>query len=212
MLKKIFFTFLLVSFAVYLSAEELSLIKLPPPQIDSGKSLSQALKDRKSTRSFGNKRLPVQVLADILWSACGVKRPDQGKLTAPSPLNWQGIDVYVATTEGLYLYKPEQHLLQQILNQDIRALTGKQSYAAEAPVNLLYVADYSRIGNTSAEDEIFYVAASTDFISQNVYLYCAAEGLATFVPAAIDKKGLAKTMELHAEQKIILAQSIGYPK
>jgi hypothetical protein len=39
-----------------------------------------------------------------------------------------------------------------------------------------------------------------------------AEGLATVAPAAIDKNGLAKTMKLPAEQKIILAQSIGYSK
>jgi SagB-type dehydrogenase family enzyme len=212
MLKNIFLITLILCFAVSLSAQEIAPIKLPPPQIDSQKSLAQALKERKSTRTFSKKQLPLQTISNLLWSACGINRPDTGRRTAPSAVNWQEIEVYVTTAEGLYLYDAKQHVLKQILNQDIRALTGKQPFVGEAPVNLIYVADFSRMGGANAEERNFYSAADTGFISQNVYLYCAAEGLATVIRALIDKEELAKTMKLRNTQKVMLSQSVGYPK
>jgi SagB-type dehydrogenase family enzyme len=212
MFKKIFLAVIMISLAVSSSAQDLSIIPLPQPQLDSQKSLVQALKERKSTRIFIKKQLPLQTISNLLWSACGINRPDIGRRTAPSAVNWQEIDVYVATAEGLYLYDVKQHGLKQILKQDIRALTGKQPFVSEAPVNLIYVADFSRMGGANAEEKNFYSAADTGFISQNVYLYCAAEGLATVVRALIDKEDLAKAMKLPAWQKIMLSQSVGYPK
>lgn len=203
---------MILSLAASSSAQDLSFIKLPPPQINSQKALAQALKERKSTRNFNKQQLPIQVISNLLWSACGINRPDAGRRTAPSAVNWQEIEVYVASADGLYLYDAKQHALKQILNQDIRALTGKQSFVGEAPVNLIYVADFSRMGGANAEERNFYSAADTGFISQNVYLYCAAEGLATVVRGLIDREKLASAMKLSDNQKIILAQSVGYPK
>jgi SagB-type dehydrogenase family enzyme len=202
----------LVFFVLPLSAEELKLIKLSPPQLDSGKSLMQALKDRQSARSFSLRQLPVDVLSNLLWAADGINRAGSGKRTAPSAMNWQEIDIYVATKDGLYLYNPEGHALKQILNKDIRSLTGRQSFAGEAPVNLVYVSDLSRTGDTPAEDKTMFTAADAGFISQNVYLYCASAGLATVVRGFIDRGALAKAMKLRGDQRIILAQTVGYPK
>jgi nitroreductase len=99
-----------------------------------------------------------------------------------------------------------------IVAEDLRGLTGKQDYVREAAVNLIYVADYFRMSSASDQIKELYVAADTGFISENVYLYCASAGLATVVRAFIDKPMLSKAMKLRADQKIILAQSVGYPK
>jgi len=104
------------------------------------------------------------------------------------------------------------HTLKPVLAEDIRAVTGRQRVVQEVPVNLVYVADFSGMGKATDEQKVFYSAADTGFISQNVYLYCASEGLATFVRALIDRPALAKAMRLRSDQKIILAQSVGYPK
>jgi len=146
-----------------------------------------------------------------LWAASGVNRPDSGKRTAPSAVNWQELDIYVATAEGLYLYDAKSHRLNPILSEDIRALTGRQPFVREAPVNLVYVADFSRMGRGTNEEKEFYPAADTGFIAQNVYLFCSSEGLATVVRASIDRPALAKVMKLRPDQKITLAQSVGYP-
>jgi SagB-type dehydrogenase family enzyme len=193
-------------------AEEIKLVLLPNPQVDGGRPLMQVLKDRSSSRSFSPEKLPAQVLSNLLWAAFGINRPDTGKRTAPSAVNRQEIDIYVATADGLYLFEADSNSLKLIMSGDIRALTGRQDFVKEAPANLVYVADFSRMGTSPKEDKELYSAADTGFISQNVYLYCASERLATVVRGSIDRQALAKAMNLRPDQKIILAQSIGYPK
>ncbi len=194
------------------SAQELKPIQLLKPQMDSGRPLMQVLQDRSSSREFSTEKLPLQVLSNMLWAAFGVNRQDSGKRTAPSASNRQEIDIYVATADGLYLYDAKAHTLKPVLAEDIRAATGRQPFVQEAPVNLVYVADFARMGETTAEDKVFYSAANTGFIGQNVYLYCASEGLATVVRGLVDRPALAKVMRLRPDQKVILAQSVGYPK
>lgn len=191
---------------------ELKPIQLPKPRTDGGKPLMQALKDRKSMRAFSSEPLPMQVLGDMLWAACGVNRPETGHRTAPTARNMQEIDVYVALEQGLYLYDAKTHTLQPVFAKDIRAETGPQPFVKDAPVNLIFVADFAKMGNASEKDKEFYSATDTGYISQNVYLYCASEGLATVVRGMVSRAALAETMKLRPDQKIILAQTVGYPK
>ena len=192
--------------------QELKPLILPAPQTDGGKPLMQALKDRHSTREFSSEKLPPQVLANLLWAAFGINRPDTGKRTAPSAMNWQEIDVYVATAEGLYVYDAKGNKLDPVLAEDVRGATGVQPFVKDAPVNLVYVADLAKTGKGSAEDRNFYTGADAGFIAQNVYLFCASEGLAVVVRGSVDRAALAKLMKLRPDQKILLAQTVGYPK
>ena len=191
--------------------EALKPITLPKPQMEGGKPLMEALKNRKTSRSFSPDPLSEQVLSNLLWAADGVNRPD-GKRTAPTAMNWQEIDVYVALADGLYLYDAKANALQPVLGQDIRAATGMQPFVKDAPLELLFVADYAKMGRASDANKTFYSATDTGYISQNVYLFCASEGLATVVRGMVPRDELAKTMNLRPDQKIILAQSVGYPK
>ena len=186
-------------------------IQLSKPQT-TGNPLMQLLAKRSSSREFSSKPLPVNILSNMLWAASGINRPESGKRTAPSASNRQEIDIYVATAAGIYLYDAKSNLLKPIVAEDIRGLTGTQGYVKEAAVNLIYVADYSKMSSSSDEAKIMYAAADTGFISENVYLYCASEGLSTVIRASIDRPALAKVMGLRPDQKIILAQSVGYPK
>jgi len=193
------------------AGEALKTVPLPEPQMQGGRPLMQVLKDRSSGRSFSPEKLPLQVLSNLLWAAFGINRPESGHRTAPSARNWQEIDIYVATADGLYLYEPKEHLLRQVLSEDIRAMTGTQAFVREAPINLVYVADQARMSGASPEDGERYAAADTGFIAENVYLFCASERLATVVRGSVDRAGLARTMKLRPEQRIMLAQTIGYP-
>jgi nitroreductase len=194
------------------SAENAKSIKLLAPQTKNGMPLMQALEDRRSMREFSSTELPLQVISDMLWAACGINRPESGHLTAPSAMNMQEIDIYVAKVDGLYLFDAKENMLMPVLSEDIRALTGKQPFVKDAPINLVYVADLSKMSRLSSEDMDFYAATDTGFISENVYLFCASSGLATVVRGLIDKPALAKAMKLRSDQKIILAQTVGYPK
>jgi len=193
------------------SAQDRKPVKLPPPQTDGGRPLMQVLKDRKSTREFGPGTLSPQTLSNLLWAAFGINRPD-GRRTAPSAMNWQEVSIYVATPEGVYIYDAKDNALNPVLAGDFRAAMGTQSYVKDAAVNLAYVSDLSKTDNAASSEAELYSAADVGFIAQNVYLYCASEGLATVVRAGIDKPALAKALNLQPQQKIILAQSVGYPK
>jgi len=193
-------------------AESKKPIQLLKPQLDIGKPLMQALNERKSGREFSGEILPLQELSNLLWAAFGVNRPESGKRTAPSARNWQEIDIYVAAADGLYLYDTTAHVLNLVIDKDIRAMTGRQKFVGEAPINLIYVADYSKMGDIPEETKKFYSAADTGFISQNVYLYCASEGLSTVVRGLVERSTLSEIMKLRSDQHVVLAQTVGYPK
>ena len=187
-------------------------LHLTSPQTEIGKPLMQALKLRQTSRSFDSKALPLQELSNLLWAANGINRSESGKRTAPTAVNWQEIDVYVALPEGLYLYEARTHSLTPAVAKDLRGATGPQPFVKDAPLNLVYVADLAKMKNASEDNKNLYSGTDTGFISQNVYLYCASQGLATVVRGMVDRPSLSKAMNLRPEQRIILAQTVGYPK
>lgn len=192
-------------------AQETGAIKLPPPETAGGMPLMQALQARHSTREFSGTPLPPQVLANLLWAASGVNRPDTGQRTAPSAHDWREIDVYVTTADGAYRYDPPSHTLKRVAAGDLRHLAGVQDFVASVPLNLVYVADLDRMSGAGAEDKAFYSATDAGFIAQNVYLYCASAGLAVVVRGLIDREALGAALGLGRHQRVILAQSVGYP-
>jgi nitroreductase len=196
--------------ALPLVAAELQPIALPPPQTDGGRPLMQALKDRKTIREISTNALPLQTLANLLWAGFGTNRVD-GSRTAPSAMNSQEIDLYVALADGTYLYEPQDHRLRPVISEDIRAKTGSQDFVKAAPVGLLFVADLSRMVKAKPEERERYAGVDTGYISQNIYLYCASEGLATVVHE-LDRRQLPSLLKLRPDQRLILAQSVGYPK
>jgi nitroreductase len=205
-------------------AQELKPIQLLPPQLDGGRPLMQVLKDRKSSRAYTKEKIPLQVLSNLLWAAFGINRPERGMRTAPSGGNRQDIDIYVAIAEGVYVYDAKANLLNPVVAEDVRSLSGRQYPPPgvpvnlvppldEAPVNLIYVYDGLKKSKLGSEEENLYQAFNhTGYISQNVYLFCASEGLATIVRLWFDKPALEKKMKLRSEQYAYLVQSVGYPR
>lgn len=191
-------------------------ITLPAPAKSGGKPLMDALNERQSSRLFSEKDLTLQQLSDLLWAAWGINRPADKKRTAPSSNNRQEMDVYVTLKSGLYLYDADANILKQIHNRDIRALAGVQDFVGMVPVNLVYVADLAKRGLQEGQQvtdrDLLSSWANTGFMAQNVYLYCASEGLATVIRAMIERDKLAPEMGLRPLQAIILAQSVGFPQ
>jgi SagB-type dehydrogenase family enzyme len=203
---------LIVSAAVPMTAVASdSTLQLLKPQTDT-QPLLQLLSKRVSSRAYRAQPLPLQTLSNLLWSAFGISRPESGMRTAPTANNKQEIDVYVAMEQGIYLYDAKANLLKLIVPGDHRGATGVQSYVKDAALNLVYVADYDKSGAKPDEDKLLYAAATTGFISENVYLYCASAGLGAVIRASVDRPALAEIMKLRPNQKIILAQTVGYLK
>jgi len=189
-------------------------IDLPQPTRKGGKPLMEALAERKSSREFASTKLPLDKLSNLLWAAYGVNRPASGSRTAPSAHNRQTVDLYVAIPEGLYLYDAAKHRLQPVASEDARAISGTQDFVAKAPLNLVFVAQMNKLerpeGVTDA-DAHEWVAVEAGAIAQNVYLYCASEGLATVVRAGVQREAFTKLAKLPADRRILSGQTVGYP-
>lgn len=187
-------------------------IKLPNPITTGGKPLMEVLKARSSAREFSPAKIPAQTLANLLWAAWGINRPD-GRRTAPSAGNGQEVDIYVALPEAIYVWDSKTNVLNPVVAGDHRRDTGTHTYVPTAPLNLVYVADTKRANRPSTDPQhIINVGADVGFISENVYLFCASQGLATVVRAGIEKEALAKVLKLRVSQMIVLAQTVGFPK
>ena len=185
-------------------------ISLPQPEMRGGKSLMQALSERKSARDFATRELPLQTLSSLLWAANGISRSD-GRRTAPTGLNVQDIDVYVMLASGVYLYDAKANALSLINPGDHRKSAGKQSFTHSAPVNLFYVHDRTRGMKADEVNTQRYAGIHAGAIMQNVYLFCAKENLATVARANIDYDICAQALKLKPNQRIVLGQSVGYP-
>jgi nitroreductase len=186
-------------------------IDLPPPRSEGGQPLTAVLKLRRSTREYTDRPLSPRILSDLLWAAFGVNRPS-GDRTAPYWRHIMVMDIYVATKEGVWLYEPKAHALLPHMKGDIRAETGLQDFVATAPVNLVYVAHGERMTDISAEERRLYASVDTGFIGQNVYLFCASEGLATVFRGAVDCPKLGRVLRLADAQFVTFAQTVGYAR
>jgi len=214
-------------------AQDLQPISLPQPQKTGGKPLMEALNERKSTRSFSGKKLSQQMLSNLLWASFGQNREiirsesvaSSGRpgRTAPSGMNLQKIDIYVALAEGVFVYQSSSHRLLPVLDKDIRETVNRLPIAADAAVGLIYVEDSDKkvprtagappsgVPSASAGSQARTSTAEVDagFIGQNVYLFCASEGLGTFFHGT-DREGLAKTLNLRPSQYVLYSQTVGY--
>ncbi|MCK9612893.1 MAG: SagB/ThcOx family dehydrogenase [Bacteroidales bacterium] len=212
-MKKLFLITLTVVFSFSCFSQELKNISLPSPNQSGGKPLMEALNGRQTARSFSTQKLSMQQLSDLLWAAFGINRPESGKRTAPSAVNWQETTIYVCLEEGIYIYDAKKNeLIAQIVG-DSRKNMGIQGFTADAAVVLAFVADYSKMGDATPKDKKdFYSAVDVGFISQNVYLYCSSEDMSTVVLGAIDRDKISDVLKLNENQKVILTQCVGFPK
>ena len=185
---------------------------LLPPRQYGGRPLMEALRMRHSHREYAELPLAPEVLSDLLWAAYGINRRDTGERTAPFWRHRMVIDVYVAMADGVWLYEPQGHSLILRQTGDIRAQTGTQDFVATAPVNLIYVAHGERMSELLSAERRLYSCVDAAFIGQNVYLFCASEGLATVFRGALDTEVLGRILGLDIDQFVTFAQSVGYPR
>ena len=195
-------------FPVLCNAQSNDTTVLPHPDKIGGLPLMNALNERHSSRNFIKKDLTAQQLSNLLWATFGVNRPD-GRRTAPSARNYQEVDVYIATAHGVYLYNAFKNALIRISDKDLRATTGTQGYVKDAAVDLVYVLDKKRVPGDNDEGKLVGAAISAGAMVQNVYLYCASEGLGCVVRGSFDKEQLADALKLGGQQEIIITQSAG---
>ena len=206
-MKKIWILIMATMLTLSMNAQDI--IPLLPPQITGGMPLMEALANRKTNRDFTQDELTPQQLSDLLWAAAGVNRPD-GRRTAPTARNAQQIEIYILNKEGAYLYLPKEHALQLIEKGDHRTSGASQERFQECPLMLIFVANYDKMEGFSEESKVLFGGTDTGNISQNVYLYCAQENLATCALGSIHRDKLKELLKYNGTA--VLGQSVGVAK
>ena len=181
---------------------------LPAPEKKGGMPLMQALNERRTVRTYKADDLSSQQISNLLWSANGINRSN-GKRTAPSAINRQEIDLYLLTSKAVFKYDPAANALQKVKDGDFRKWAGKFA----APVYVALVADLKKAVNAD------YARVDAGYVSQNIYLYCAASGLGTcaigsfsHIPGSDKGAELNNALKLSKDQVVILTHSVGIRK
>jgi hypothetical protein len=209
------------------SSHDLLPVELPTPKLNGGKSLPESLRRRQTIREISDRKLPLQLLSNLLWAACGVNRPKGpfggAGITAASASNSQEIDLFVALEDGVYLFDARRHKLLPVVADDLRVMAigpGQKNVTMKAPVQLLYVVDLDRLTHTSGfqepglqdpEVQKSYYYVDTGLIAGNVYLFAASQGLAAWFHNC-DRARLSRKLKLRAEQRVLFGQTVGYPE
>lgn len=167
---------------------------------------------RRSIREYDPRPLAPQVLSELLWAAYGVNRPATADRTAPSWRHARETEVYVVMADGVWRYDAMKHVLVPHLDGDVRAQTGVQDFVGTAPLNLVYVSNGEHMSGVSREEQHRVAAADIGCIGQNVYLYCASEGIACVFRTSLDTERLARTLGLTETQFIMFSQTVEYPR
>ena len=176
-------------------------IQLPAPNKIGGMPLMEAVNNRHSDRNFSDATITEQQLSDMLWIACGYNRPE--KRTVATALNRQEMSAYVITPDAIYRYEPLENKLIHVNSGDHRDVCAMQEFAKKAPLNVALVADLAK------QDKEIFAAMTVGAMSNNIYLWCASEGLNTVVRASFDQEGLKKALKLNGEETVLLVQTIG---
>ncbi|MDR2921249.1 MAG: SagB/ThcOx family dehydrogenase [Tannerella sp.] len=189
-------------------------IKLLAPNIESGAPLMKCMQERKSYREFAPENLSLKHLSEILWVANGINRPEENRRTVPAASAIYPLDTYVFLANGVYLYNPQEHVLETVVEGDHRALAGLKPFVETAPLNILLIADFDKFRQSGmpipAEMYMTLAGADAGHCTQNVYLYCASEGLKSVVRGGVKEKELLELLHLGESHHVALAQTVGY--
>lgn len=187
-----------------------------------GATVRQALERRRSTRLYAQDPITDATLLNLLFAANGVNRPEVDRRTAPSWHGAKDVDIYVARANGVTRFDPVAHSLLEVVEQDIRGQTSAEPFVSTAPAVLIYVPDQSKLSTAAASFEIgqsrgmvkrqHEIAAHVDtpVVAQNVYLYCAAEGLGTCLVGGTDPAAITVALGLPPQQTVTYVQPFGH--
>uniref|UniRef100_A0A7C6A9Z0 SagB/ThcOx family dehydrogenase n=1 Tax=candidate division WOR-3 bacterium TaxID=2052148 RepID=A0A7C6A9Z0_UNCW3 len=188
-------------------------VKLPEPKYSSKISVEEALKSRRSVRSYKNEPLTIEEVSQLLWAAQG-KTAEWGGRTAPSAGATYPLDTYLVCgrvnglAAGVYKYDPQEHSIEMIKEKDVRTdLAGAawgQSFIAKAPITIVLTAIYRRTTARYGERGIRYVHMEVGHVGQNIHLQCETMGLGTVMVGAFSDERVKEILGVKAEPLYII--------
>jgi SagB-type dehydrogenase family enzyme len=199
-----------------------TMMTLPPPKAEGQISVEQAIKARRTVRSFGSRSLTLDQLSQLLWAAQGITEDGGYKRAAPSAGALYPMDVYAVVgadllkgvAAGVYRYVPTGHKISLIWEGDIRKELAKaalsQMWIADAPLDLVITAQYDRAASKYGKRAVRYAMIEAGHIGQNIFLQAEALGLGAGIVGAFDDKDVIRVMKIPKDHEPLLIMPVGY--
>ncbi|MFW9829585.1 MAG: SagB/ThcOx family dehydrogenase [Candidatus Thorarchaeota archaeon] len=189
-------------------------LKLPKPRLIGEKSLESCIYERRSVRTFKEKNIEIEKLAQILWSAQGKKG---SKRTVPSAGATYPLEIYVNLKDkGLFLYNFEENSLKLIVEEDLSLALAEaswnQDFISEAYLNIIICAIFNRTTQRYGQRGVRYVYIEVGHCAQNIHLEAVALGLSSVPIGAFEDKKVKNVLKLPRNVEPIYIIPIGYSK
>jgi SagB-type dehydrogenase family enzyme len=217
--KSIFIVLVLLLFTSSVCAENESqkvkggTMKLPEPRYSSKISVEEAIKSRRSIRSYKDVPLSLSELGQLLWAAQGLTAKWGGR-TAPSAGATYPLEIYAVVGKvenldaGVYHYNPQDHTIRLHKNGDLRSTLANaalgQACITNAPIDLVFAARYERTTGRYRERGIRYVHMEVGHVGQNVHLQAETLGLGTVVIGAFHDDKVKDVLGIEGEPLYIM--------
>lgn len=189
-------------------------IDLPQPRLKGKMSLEEAIKLRRSKRSYSPKELSLEQIGQLVWSAQGITDKVRGFRAAPSAGALYPLEIYVVRSDGLFHYGPGDHSLVRLSHEDLRQKLARaalwQGFIGQAPVNIVITGVYERVTSKYGERGLRYVDIEVGHAAQNIHLQAVALGLGSVPVGAFNDKAVKDVLSLPGDHKPLYIIPIGY--
>lgn len=205
-----------------ISPKEEKPMNLPSPILDGHISVENAIKNRRTVRSFIDKPLTIQQFSQLLWAAQGITEHRGFKRAAPSGGALYPADVYSVVgnncvegfSAGIYHHDPASHSVEKVADKDKRKAVAlaslRQMWMASAPVVFVVTAHYDRITIKYGDRGIRYAMIEVGHIGQNIFLQCEALGLAAGIVGAFDDNRVARAINARNKHEPLIIMPVGF--
>jgi SagB-type dehydrogenase family enzyme len=192
-----------------------TIITLPKPNKDGPMSLEKAIAKRRSWRDFSPQPLTFEQISQLCWAAQGQDAATRYR-TAPSAGATYPLELFVITGDGLFRYLPAKHALEKLTDQNLRATLASaawgQNFIEEAPLTLVFTAEFARTTRRYGERGIRYVYMEAGHAAQNVHLQAESLGLGSVAVGAFNDDSVSKVLSLPDHLEPIYMVAVGYPR
>jgi SagB-type dehydrogenase family enzyme len=180
-------------------------LNLPEPEYESETSIEEALRGRRSVRTFTGESLAIEELGQLLWASQGITDPE-GYRTAPSAGALYPLEVYAVVRRvdgvqaGVYRYVPEGHALHRTIEgditQELHTAALSQAPVGDAAANIVICAIPERTTRKYGDRGIHYVRMEAGHAAQNIYLQAVALDLGTVSIGAFEDAEVGRILNL----------------
>jgi protease I len=202
--------------------------ELPEPRLTGSCNLEEAIAKQRIIRQLTNQPLKYEQIGQLAWAGQG--KQEQLPQTVPQTSAPAGsaavpieqpaqeiypVRLYFATPDGVHLYNPDGHRLEQTSEQDVRgALAGavaNPQAVSSAGCDIIIVGpirDPAGRAATVARRISLLQAGQT---AQNIQIQAAGLGLASVPVSNFDPRNVTKICNIPRSMEALYIISVGYP-